>query len=650
MKLKPARNAPDAGLRAASQSATSPRRRRLRIWLVWLFLTCFCGFFDRADVRGFGFSYFDNYFYGVQMGLATERNSHLAAWARQQIVIVPISDDTFDPNNADLLEGPPVSRAAHARVLRDLKAAGARAVVFDIVFKVKGANKKADDALIEAAKMPGAPALWACLVENEDARARLVLPMAPLVKASPHYGHILSPQDGESLVVKRVPTVSEIGGRAIPALSVQAALLASGAKKTTPQRSGSGWQIGDLQLPEIFSIQYVARANGEENDGQNAFASVPFEQLANGAAQDPFYRDFFKNKIVVIGDTTKVGNDFRFTPVGFMPGVEIQANAIASVLLAQSGKHPLARDVSPPVSLLIIAVLTGLTCGIAARFSLARGALTVVFLAMAFVVGQSWLFVDYGWITHTFGPLMALVLAASFVFFERGFWEEREKNYVRGLLGRYVSPAVADFILKNPERCALGGEEVRATVLFADIRGFTAISEQLPARTTLRLLNEYFEAMSDVVFAHDGTVDKFIGDAIMAIFGAPVETKNHASQAILTAIEMQNRLQNLREKWRNEGLPELHIGIGVATGTMIVGNMGSRTRTDFSVIGDAVNLASRLQDLNKRFDTSILISDATERDWSAGPNFLPPNAQIEDAQTVQIRGHAQMETVHAISW
>ncbi|RYX85829.1 adenylate/guanylate cyclase domain-containing protein [bacterium] len=642
MASPPSSPSPAVGGLVLPSAQSSQRRRIVRLWLIWLAISLLCGFLDWSKVRGVGFSTFDSYFYEMQVGLSAQLNAELGKKAREQIVIVSISDYTFNQDNPYILEGPPVSRAAHAKVLSDLKAAGVKSVVYDIVFK-RPSDKAVDEKLIHSAGKKGGSAVWACLLENEDEKnPQLALPLPQLLKASPKIGHILSPQDGGNGGVRRIKTAYTVNNQVIPALSVEAVLAAD--KNSKPLiRTATGWRSGSLSLPDTFNIQYLSDAN-DAND--NDFPRVRFEQIVAGAASDIFYKKFFKDKIVIIGDETKLSNDFRNTPVGVLPGVEIQANAIASVLMAQSGDHPLAWDVPDMVAFAIIAMLCGLTVLMASRFSPLLGAFALVALTIAYVLFEIEAFVYHGLILHTTGPIVTITLGALLVFLERGVWEEREKLYVRGLLGRYVSPSVADFILRHPERCALGGEEVNATVLFADIRGFTALTERFPPRVTLRLLNDYFQAMSDVVFAHDGMVDKFMGDAIMAIFGAPLETEDHATAALHTAIQMLERIDELQERWQREGLPTIRIGIGIGTGNMIIGNMGSETRADFSVIGDAVNLAARLQDLNKELGTTLLISSATRA--ACDESNFPTWVHIEDARCVQIRGHSSEDEVFPV--
>ncbi len=175
----------------------------------------------------------------------------------------------------------------------------------------------------------------------------------------------------------------------------------------------------------------------------------------------------------------------------------------------------------------------------------------------------------------------------------------------------YLSKSVVDEVLKDPAKLKLGGEKVTASVMFSDVRGFTTISERLSPEALVALLNSYLTPMTDVVLKYEGTLDKYIGDAIMAIFGAPVQYPDHAVRACKVCLEMMGKLHELQVGWREQGLPELDIGIGVNTGSMSAGNMGSIQRFDYTVMGDNVNLASRLEGINKEYGTNIIVSDST---------------------------------------
>jgi len=192
------------------------------------------------------------------------------------------------------------------------------------------------------------------------------------------------------------------------------------------------------------------------------------------------------------------------------------------------------------------------------------------------------------------------------------YWtEEREKKKIRGAFQYYLTASVVEQMLKNPDKLRLGGEKKDLTVLFSDIRGFTTISEHMPPETLVKFLNEYLTKMTDIVFKYDGLLDKYIGDAIMAIWGAPLDQPDHAHRACYTALEMVDALGVLQKKWTAEGMPLLNIGIGINAGPMVVGNMGSSRRFDYTVMGHSVNLGSRLEGLNKVYKTNIIVSEMT---------------------------------------
>jgi adenylate cyclase len=187
----------------------------------------------------------------------------------------------------------------------------------------------------------------------------------------------------------------------------------------------------------------------------------------------------------------------------------------------------------------------------------------------------------------------------------------RSRKWITSVFGKYVSPLVIDNLIKNPDSINLGGEKRNITIFFSDIRGFTSISEKLSPEDLVHLLNEYLSEMTNIITGKEGLVDKFMGDAIMAFWGAPLEQPNHAEMACLSSLEMMEKLRQLQRKWKNEGIPSFDIGIGLNSGDAIVGNMGSFNRFDYTAMGDNVNLASRLEGLNKLYGTNIIISEKT---------------------------------------
>jgi adenylate cyclase len=209
--------------------------------------------------------------------------------------------------------------------------------------------------------------------------------------------------------------------------------------------------------------------------------------------------------------------------------------------------------------------------------------------------------------------------------------EERERMRIRAAFQNYVAPEVVNTMLQHPDMLKLGGEKRDMTVLFSDIRGFTTLSEQMEPEVLVGLLHSYLNPMTETVFKNHGTMDKYIGDAIMAIYGAPLVLPDHANRACETALEMIETLRHLWEGWRAKSLPELKIGIGINSGPMTVGNMGSERLFDYTVIGDNVNLASRLEGLNKYYGTAILISGATQK-------LLQNSFVLREVDRVRVKG------------
>jgi adenylate cyclase len=228
-----------------------------------------------------------------------------------------------------------------------------------------------------------------------------------------------------------------------------------------------------------------------------------------------------------------------------------------------------------------------------------------------YLVVSHHVFLAYGLPLGLVYPLLAITLAYGAIGLQQYVVEEREKRKIRDAFGLYLSPSLARLVSEKPEMLALGGDKRELTVLFSDIRGFTTISEGLEPETLVELLNTFLGDMTDVIFAHDGMLDKYIGDAIMAVWGAPLPQGDHAVRACRAALDMVSRVRTLDEHYKTRGWPALEIGIGVNSGPMVVGNMGSARRLSYTVIGDNVNLASRLEGLNKLYGSHIIVSEAT---------------------------------------
>ena len=240
-----------------------------------------------------------------------------------------------------------------------------------------------------------------------------------------------------------------------------------------------------------------------------------------------------------------------------------------------------------------------------------RGSLFTVLFLMAYILFAYELFETKGVWIDVVGPIGIVILSDAAIVWHKFSTAEKKRKFIKNAFGYYMNPAVVEQIAKNPEMLELGGKKMELTAFFSDVASFTTISEKLTEHELVELLNEYLTEMTEIVLKHFGNLDKYEGDAIMAFFGAPLHFPDHATRACNAALEMQEQLVLLREKWKSQGRPELTARIGINTGPMIVGNMGSRNRFDYTVMGDAVNLASRLEGVNKQYSTDIMISEFT---------------------------------------
>jgi adenylate cyclase len=334
--------------------------------------------------------------------------------------------------------------------------------------------------------------------------------------------------------------------------------------------------------------------------------TYPYVSFAD-VSEKKFSPGTFKNKIVLVGASATGIGDLRATPFGGLdfPGVEIHANVIDNILnrqfMTRAGEQVMAD--------LGFIFLFGIPLGLLLAVIPPRFMALSLLLLLPFAGVVYWAFLHGWWLNFIMPALFTLLPNAGLVALYRVLVEEGEKRRVRGAFGQYVSPEVIRRLLEEPE--SVKPRKTSVTVLFSDIRGFTTISESLDAQVMADLLNEYLTEMTKIIFRHRGTLDKYIGDAVMAFWGAPFAEAGHADRCCDTALLMLARLAELQQEWRATGKPPLDIGVGINTGIASVGNMGSSLRYGYTAIGDAVNLAARLEALNKDYGTHILITEST---------------------------------------
>jgi adenylate cyclase len=312
----------------------------------------------------------------------------------------------------------------------------------------------------------------------------------------------------------------------------------------------------------------------------------------------------FRDKIVFIAATAAGTYDLRVTPLSpFAPGVLIHMSALDN-MLRHRHLQPASWDVFAAATLV-------LTLATAWAFMLMQSqwvkAASIAGLAAAYYGLAVHAFTSHGLWLNLAIPEGALAVSFATAATVEYLTEGRQRRQLRTVFDKYMAAEVVDEIMRNPEAIRLGGEKKELSVLFSDIAGFTSISEQMDPETLVELLNQYLSAMTEIILRHRGNVNKYLGDGIMAIFGAPRGEPNHASLACFAALDSQRELARLREQWKAERQPEIHARIGINSGWLVVGNMGSQARMEYTVMGDAVNLASRLEGANKFYDTLILL-------------------------------------------
>jgi len=369
---------------------------------------------------------------------------------------------------------------------------------------------------------------------------------------------------------------------------------------------------------------------------QGGVATYPYVSIAD-VVNRKFQPGTFRGKIVLVGASATGIGDLRSTPFGEInyPGVEIHANVIDNILnryFLYRGANQVAVDMA---LILLFGVPLGLWLALAQPRSMLLGLLLLVPFG-----GGVWFAFLHGWWLNFIIPSGTLVANVGFVAVYRALVEEKEKRHVRGAFQQYLSPEVIRRLLQNPDLVKPRKQEI--TVMFSDVRGFTSISEKLDAQELAALLNEYLTDMTEIVFAQGGTLDKYIGDAVMAFWGAPFEETGHATKACRAALNMMARLKEMQKKWSAEGKPVLDIGVGLSTGIASVGNMGSALRYGYTALGDTVNLSSRLEGLNKEYATHILLSEAT---YAAVED---PFLIFRELDLIRVKGKLQPVTLYEL--
>jgi len=587
---------------------------------------------------------------------------------RADVVIVEISDQDL----VALPETFPFPRNYYAQVVRNLTLAGAQAIVFDITFE---SDRDGD-------------AVFADILHRVN---NVVLGAKVQTGASSEYADVRSIEKDYNNVFYRDNKTIGIGitniikdrddvcrtytpmmlaeGQLTPTLAFAALNKAYKLNPLTTVQLGDGaFLYRDKVIPAYNASDFLLNYYGPNK----TFRYIPFSQIIDDATFktkdeleyemdinmfDESVARLVRGKIVLIGSVMPEERDYHNTPmfveeggkrVYTMNGVEIHATAIQNVL---DGNF--IASVSPFTDALIVVLFSvvGFVGLMGLKQLKVRYAWLLeigVFLAMIVTIGALFelgvlMFSANHLLVSIVNPSLAVVLAYLSTAVYQYLTERQQKALIKGVFSHYLNPNVVNMLVNDPTKAKLGGDRRELTIFFSDIAGFTTISEhfQNSPEGLVELLNEYLDEMTAIVLKYDGTLDKYEGDAIMAFWGAPIPQKDHALRAILASLEMQKRLAELRPKWKKEGRPELAARIGLNTGVCIAGNMGGKDRFDYTVIGDSVNLASRLEGANKQYGSDIMISDFTYK-------HVKDRVRVRELDLLQVKGKNEPVRVYEV--
>lgn len=538
------------------------------------------------------------------------------------IVIVEIGDDTFNTLN----ERWPFPREYHAKLIENLEMAGASQIIFDIEFTER-TNIDSDSKLAATIAKYDNIILAGKLIRtqyNNSVREQLLSPISILTQTGTKWGTVNISADPDGFVrryelfQKRAKEIKLSIGAIVMAQHYQLDLLSEDIENYP-----KFFKIGSNYIPKVTSKSAIINYYGPSR----TFSTYDFADVIDDSTfttnfekeletdLDQYYQlsENFKDKIVLIGLTSVEFHDTHHTPFfsennQLMPGVEIHANFIETVLRSDYLKR------FPIIPYLFITFLVTILLFI--FNSLIRPTISV-FINIALIIGYiilSYLLFSTKLIIIPILEIPILIIIIYIVGLVLQYIQTvKERKFIKQAFGQYIAPELVDELIKDPKKLEYGGVQKEVTVLYSDIVSFTPYTESHTPKETVDILREYLTEMVKIITENKGTLDKFVGDEIVAMFGAPLDLEDHAFYACKTALEMRRRMDELHEKWEAENRDPFEIGIGINTGVVTVGNLGSEQIFDYTAIGDNMNAGARIEALTRDYETknNIIISDST---------------------------------------
>jgi len=463
---------------------------------------------------------------------------------------------------------------------------------------------------LPAKALPKYPDVKAAIRYSDETQTRWLHTFATAITALPEIqsaasgnGALSFVADGDG-VVRRVPLVMQIGSTPVPTLASEALRIAMGAQEILligihPDAGLQGVRIGDIDIPTTPEGEVLVHYT----------QPVPARYLpAWQVLEGKLTPDQLGGHIVLVGSSVQGLMDLRFSPFGILPGVEISAQVVEQALQGDFLARPSWTHGVEMLMLSFGSLIVGL-------FALRARALAATVGCMLFVIGVlagGWYaFVGHGILFDSATPAIGAILSFLNCSLAHHLSSEREQRWIRSAFSRYVSPNRVDYLVKNPEAMELGGRRQVCSFVFTDLAGFTTLIESMDPGQAVALLNAYLEGMIAIVFRHEGTLDRIVGDAVVVMFSAPVVQEDHPQRALACALEMDEFARSYARNLQEKGIPFGNTRIGVNSGEVIVGNFGGATMFDYRALGDPCNTAARLETLNKHTGTQICVSAAT---------------------------------------
>ncbi len=528
-------------------------------------------------------------------------------FAYDEIVIVDTEEQFFEEYGSW-----PLKRADIAKLTTNLKKLGAKVTAIDFLMDFPNGYDE-DPILAEALEKGGNTIIVAQLEFGKDGKFKEVNYPTETLKVAAESGYTNHTLIGNKLSrVRFFP--QQIKDHNIWPFAIKTLAMYKGVE---PKLENGQLTIGDIVVPldpfndlwvDFPSLPPTATFLAKDTPAGISAAEILFE--LEGIPDDEWdeeteeLQEMIRGKIVLVGDTSEVSHDIFTSPIGEVYGIEFLADTITTLM----NNAPI-RPASSGSEMLVLLILF-ICFVVVALIPKYENALFLLIIA-AYTGFGVFTYVYYGVAYSMSYSLIACVLSTVTINLYLFMMERKQKGFIKGAFSQYLSPTVIDQIVANPSMLELGGERRELTPFFSDIQGFSTISEGLTPEELVQLLNEYLTAMCDIISSYHGTIDKFEGDAIIAFWGAPLDLPDHATVACYATIEMQKRSVEMRKTLREQNRPLLYTRMGLNSGPVVVGNMGSAERMDYTMMGDVVNLAARLEGANKFYKTFSMISGST---------------------------------------